>query len=40
VSGFGAVRLRNAKGVVLELSGPRAGVELAIAKSGVVVRLR
>lgn len=40
VAGGGAARLRNAKGVLLELSGPRAGVELSIAMSGVVVRLR
>jgi hypothetical protein len=40
VAGFGAARLRNAKGVVLELSGPRVGVELSLAMSGVVVRLR
>jgi hypothetical protein len=40
VAGFGAARLRNGKGVVLELSGPRVGVELSMAMSGVVVRLR
>jgi hypothetical protein len=39
-AGWGGVRLKNAKGVVLELSGPRAGVELSMAMSGVTVRLR
>ncbi len=38
--GFGGVRLRNAKGVVIELRGPRAGVDLSVAMSGVIVRLR
>ena len=40
VAGGGAARLRNRKGVVLELSGPRAGVELSLAMSRVVIRLR
>jgi len=40
VFGAGGVRLRNAKGVVLELRGPRVGVELSAALSGVTVRLR
>lgn len=40
VAGGGGVRLRNAKGVVLELSGGRAGVELSLAHGGVRVRLR
>jgi hypothetical protein len=40
VAGGGGVRLRNAKGVVLELAGPRVGVELSLAMSGVTVRLR
>jgi hypothetical protein len=40
VAGGGGVRLRNAKGVVLELAGARVGVELSIAMSGVTVRLR
>jgi len=39
-AGWGGVRLRNAKGVLLELSGPRAGIELSMAMSGVTVRLR
>ena len=38
--GGGSVRLRNAKGVVLELAGTRVGVEFSIAMSGVTVRLR
>jgi len=38
--GGGGVRLRNAKGVVLELAGARVGIELSIAFSGVTVRLR
>jgi hypothetical protein len=38
--GAGFVRLRNAKGVVVELRGPRAGVELSVAMSGLIVRLR
>jgi hypothetical protein len=40
VAGGGGVRLQNAKGAVLELSGARAGVELSVAMSGVTVRLR
>jgi hypothetical protein len=40
VAGGGSARLRNAKGVVLELAGTRVGVELSIAMSGVTVRLR
>jgi hypothetical protein len=39
-AGGGGVRLRNAKGVVLELAGPRVGVELSVAMGGVTVRLR
>jgi hypothetical protein len=40
VAGGGGVRLQSAKGVVLELAGPRVGVELSVAMSGVTVRLR
>jgi hypothetical protein len=40
VAGGGGVRLRNANGVVLELSGVRIGVELSVATSGVTIRLR
>jgi hypothetical protein len=39
-AGAGSVRLRNARGVVLELSGMRAGVELSVASSRVRIRLR
>jgi hypothetical protein len=40
VAGGGGVRLQNAKGVVLRLAGARVGVELSVALSGVIVRLR
>jgi len=39
-AGAGGVRLQNAKGVVLELSGVKVGAELSAAASGVEVRLR
>jgi hypothetical protein len=39
-AGAGGVRLRNAKGVVLELSGARVGIDLSVAMSGVTIRLR
>lgn len=39
-AGAGGVRLQNAKGVVLELSGVKVGAELPAAASGVEVRLR
>jgi hypothetical protein len=39
-AGAGSVRLRNAKGVILHLSGVRVGVEFSIASSGVKIRLR
>jgi len=38
--GAGGVRLQNAKGVVLELSGVKVGAELSAAVGGVDVRLR
>jgi hypothetical protein len=38
--GAAGVRLQNAKGVVLELTGVRVGAELSAAVSGVEVRLR
>jgi len=38
--GAGGVRLQNAKGVVLELTGVKVGAELSAAVSGVEVRLR
>lgn len=39
-AGRGGVRLKNAKGVILELSGSRVGIELSMAMSGVTVRWR
>ena len=39
-AGAGSVRLRNAKGVILHLSGVRVGVEFSVAASGVRIRLR
>lgn len=39
-AGAAAVRLQNAKGVVLELTGVKVGAELSAAVSGVEVRLR
>jgi hypothetical protein len=39
-AGAGSVRLRNARGVILELSGMRVGVEFSLASSGVRIRLR
>jgi hypothetical protein len=39
-AGAGGVRLQNAKGVVLELTGVKVGAELSAAVSGVEVRLR
>lgn len=38
--GAGGVQLRNANGVVLQLSGPRVGVELSAAVGGVTIRLK
>jgi hypothetical protein len=38
--GAGGVQLRNANGVVLQLSGPRVGVELSAAVAGVTIRLK
>jgi len=39
-AGAGAVRLQNAKGVVLELHGRKVGVEFSAAVSGIEVNLR
>ena len=39
-AGAGGVQLRNANGVVLQLSGPRVGAEVSAAVGGVTVRLR
>ena len=38
--GAGGVQLRNANGVILQLSGPRVGVELSAAVAGVSIRLK
>ena len=39
-AGGGAVQLQNANGVILQLSGPRVGVEVSAAMGGVTVRLK
>jgi hypothetical protein len=39
VGGVGAVRLRNAKGVVLELAGGKVGVELSASVGGVRITM-
>jgi len=39
-AGAGAVQLQNANGVILQLSGPKVGVELSAAVAGVTIRLR
>ncbi|WP_374207620.1 hypothetical protein [Bradyrhizobium sp. 190] len=39
-AGAGAVQLQNAKGVILQLSGPRVGVELSAAMGGVTIAMR
>ena len=38
--GAGGVELRNTNGVILQLSGPKVGVELSAAVAGVSIRLR
>ncbi len=38
--GAAGVQLQNANGVILQLSGPRVGVELSAAVSGVTIRLK
>jgi hypothetical protein len=38
--GAGAVRLQNAKGVVLELQGRRVGFEVSVAVSGATITMR
>jgi hypothetical protein len=38
--GAGGVQLQNANGVILQLSGPKVGVELSAAVAGVTIRLR
>jgi hypothetical protein len=39
-AGAGGVQLQNGNGVILQLSGPKIGVELSAAISGVTVRLK
>jgi hypothetical protein len=39
-AGAGSVQLRNANGVILQLSGPRVGAEVSAAVGGVTVRLK
>ena len=39
-AGAGGIRLQNANGVILALSGARVGVDLSVAVSGVTVSLR
>jgi hypothetical protein len=38
--GAGGVQLQNANGVILQLSGPKVGVELSAAVAGVSIRLK
>jgi hypothetical protein len=38
--GAGGVQLQNTNGVILQLSGPKVGVELSAAVAGVSIRLR
>ena len=39
-AGAGGIQLQNANGVILQLSGPRAGLELSAAVGGVTIRLK
>jgi hypothetical protein len=39
-AGAGGVQLRNANGVLLQLSGPKVGVELSAAMGGVTIAMR
>jgi hypothetical protein len=39
-AGAGGVQLQNANGVILQLSGPKVGVELSAAVAGVNIRLK
>jgi hypothetical protein len=39
-AGGGRVQLRNSNGVILQLSGPRVGVDVSAAVGGVTVRLK
>jgi hypothetical protein len=38
--GAGAVQLQNTNGVILQLSGPKVGIELSAAVAGVSIRLK
>ena len=39
-AGAGAVQLQNANGVILQLSGPRIGVEVSAAVGGITITMR
>jgi hypothetical protein len=39
-AGAGGVQLQNSNGVILQLSGPKVGVELSAAVAGVSIRLK
>jgi hypothetical protein len=39
-AGAGGVQLQNANGVILQLSGPKVGVELSAAVAGVTIRVK
>jgi hypothetical protein len=39
-AGAGGVQLQNANGVILQLSGPKVGIELSAAVAGVTIRLK
>jgi hypothetical protein len=39
-AGAGGVQLQNEKGVILQLAGPKVGVELSAAVGGVTIRLK
>jgi hypothetical protein len=39
-AGAGGVQLQNTNGVILQLSGPKVGVELSAAVAGVTIRLK
>jgi len=39
-AGAGGVQLQNGNGVILQLSGPKVGVELSAALGGVTITMR
>ena len=39
-AGAGGVQLQNGNGVILQLSGPKVGVELSAALGGVTISMR